>query len=43
MPDPMDLITIEAAKRRLRILHEDEDESIQEMITEASAGYGLAL
>ncbi|NTF55543.1 phage gp6-like head-tail connector protein [Agrobacterium rhizogenes] len=37
MPDPIDLVTLAAAKRRLRILHDDEDESIQDMVTEASA------
>ncbi|NTI48499.1 phage gp6-like head-tail connector protein [Agrobacterium rhizogenes] len=37
MPDSIDLITLEAAKRRLRILHDDEDESILDMVTEASA------
>jgi hypothetical protein len=35
--DPIDIITLEEAKRRLRILHDDEDESIQDMITDASA------
>ncbi|OCJ25338.1 hypothetical protein A6U88_02370 [Agrobacterium sp. B131/95] len=37
MPDNIDLITLAAAKRRLRILHDDEDDSIQDMVTEASA------
>lgn len=37
MADPIDIVTLDQAKRRLRILHADEDASIEEMITEASA------
>lgn len=35
--NPIDLITLEEAKLRLRVLHDDEDESIQDMVTQASA------